>query len=152
MISACRVVDLVDTTLAPSLLATFPPEAVTEAQRTALVAGDLQATLEGMVRHVFGADLEVRWVDAYFPFTVPSFELEILFNGDWLETLGCGVVHPTLMSNARAAGGLDDGIGCVVFLFLFLLCVLDWVACGCCLQVDSRKNPQRPLSFATMPR
>ena len=39
-------------------------------------------TLEGVV--------QCRWVDAYFPFTEPSFELEIFFNDKWLEVLGCG--------------------------------------------------------------
>lgn len=33
---------------------------------------------------------QTRWVDAYFPFTEPSYELEIFFNGEWLEVLGCG--------------------------------------------------------------
>jgi len=26
-----------------------------------------------------------RWIDAYFPFTDPSYELEIFFNDEWLE-------------------------------------------------------------------
>ena len=30
-------------------------------------------------------DVEMRWIDAYFPFTNPSFELEIFFKGEWLE-------------------------------------------------------------------
>lgn len=33
---------------------------------------------------------QCRWVEAYFPFTEPSYELEIFFNNEWLEVLGCG--------------------------------------------------------------
>ncbi|RLN00882.1 hypothetical protein C2845_PM06G30320 [Panicum miliaceum] len=45
---------------------------------TAYAAADLKKTLEGLARHLFGA-VEMRWVDTYFPFTNPSFELEIYF-------------------------------------------------------------------------
>ena len=38
----------------------------------------------------FEGVVQCRWVDAYFPFTEPSFELEIFFNDKWLEVLGCG--------------------------------------------------------------
>ncbi len=44
----------------------------------AYVAKDLKNTLEGLVKSVFG-NVETRWVDTYFPFTTPSFELEIYF-------------------------------------------------------------------------
>ena len=47
---------------------------------TSFVERDLKSTLEGLARHLFG-DVACRWVDAYFPFTDPSFELEIFFNG-----------------------------------------------------------------------
>jgi len=39
----------------------------------------------------------MRWVDAYFPFTHPSFELEVFFDGKWVEMLGCGIIHPKVL-------------------------------------------------------
>jgi phenylalanyl-tRNA synthetase alpha chain len=58
--------------------------------------------LEHLARDVFG-DVEMRWNPDYFPFTDPSFELEIMYNGDWMEVLGSGVVLDGVMQNA----GLD---------------------------------------------
>lgn len=51
--------------------------------------------------------VEKRWVDAYFPFTTPSYELEIFWNNEWLEVLGSGVVHPKIMENC----GIGDRSG-----------------------------------------
>ncbi|XP_058093527.1 phenylalanine--tRNA ligase, chloroplastic/mitochondrial isoform X2 [Magnolia sinica] len=45
---------------------------------TSYAAMDLKKALEGLAQHLFGA-VEMRWVDTYFPFTNPSFELEIYF-------------------------------------------------------------------------
>ena len=42
----------------------------------------------------------MRWVDAYFPFTDPSLELEIKWEGDWLEVLGSGVYRDQVLVNA----------------------------------------------------
>jgi hypothetical protein len=57
-----------------------------------VIENDLKELLTGLARHLFG-DVEMRWREDYFPFTEPSFELEVMFNGKWLEVLGCGVIH-----------------------------------------------------------
>jgi len=64
------------------------------------IEADLKDALEGLVKHLFG-DVKTRWVDAYFPFTSPSFELEIFFNDQWLEVLGCGVLNTGIMKNCK---------------------------------------------------
>lgn len=50
-----------------------------ESGRKEIAFKDLKMNLEGLARSLFG-DVEMRWVDAYFPFTNPSAELEIFFN------------------------------------------------------------------------
>ena len=60
---------------------------------------DLQQVLENLAIHVFG-DVEKKWIDEYFPFTDPSLELEVYFNDEWLEILGCGVILDGVMENA----------------------------------------------------
>ena len=67
------------------------------------VREDLKRTLEGLAKHLFG-DVECRWVDAYFPFTDPSIELEIFFNGEWLEVLGCGVMQQKILDSNFGEG------------------------------------------------
>lgn len=63
------------------------------------VEEDLKRGLEGMAKALFG-QVQMRWVDAYFPFTDPSFELEIYFGGEWLEVLGCGVIQQEIIENS----------------------------------------------------
>ncbi|GAX80523.1 hypothetical protein CEUSTIGMA_g7961.t1 [Chlamydomonas eustigma] len=70
---------------------------------TEFAARDLKATLEGLAKHLFG-NVECRWLDTYFPFTEPSYELEIFFNGKWLEVLGCGVMQQTILDKNYKPG------------------------------------------------
>lgn len=52
-------------------------------------------------------------VDAYFPFTAPSWELEIFHNEKWMEILGCGIMrHEILMkAGVKSSIGFAFGMG-----------------------------------------
>jgi phenylalanyl-tRNA synthetase alpha chain len=80
--------------------------------------GHLKGCLQEFLRAFFGVDdLPLRFRPSFFPFTEPSAEVDIgcsraggelkLGNyGDWLEILGCGMVHP----NVIKACGLDPDV------------------------------------------
>eukprot|EP00977_Amphora_coffeiformis_P027169 scaffold34593_cov179-Amphora_coffeaeformis.AAC.7 len=72
---------------------------LSEEAQTDLIVTDLKQNLEGLASHLFGPT-EMRWLNEYFLFTHPSFELEIYFQDEWLEVLGCGMIHPTILKNA----------------------------------------------------
>lgn len=72
----------------------------TKADQMKYVELHLKQSLEGLVRHLFG-DVEIKWGEDYFPFTHPSFELEILYDEKWLEVLGSGVIHPQILTNSN---------------------------------------------------
>ncbi|KAK1275074.1 hypothetical protein QJS04_geneDACA004123 [Acorus gramineus] len=67
---------------------------------TSYAAMDLKKTLEGLAQHLFGA-VDMRWVDTYFPFTSPSFELEIYFQ---VCNLTCFNLHNNLLVLCSADG------------------------------------------------
>lgn len=79
---------------------------------SSVIMEDLKKSLGGMIQTIFG-NVEMRWIDAYFPFTEPSLELEILFEGRWLEVLGCGQIQPAILSCCAKEGttGWAFGIG-----------------------------------------
>ena len=80
--------------------------------------GDLKGTLIDFAHRMFGDSTRTRIRPSYFPFTEPSAEMDVecfLCGGKgcavckgtgWLETLGSGMVHPTVLAN----GGYDPEI------------------------------------------
>ena len=72
---------------------------------------NLKGTLEILLRHMYGEDTVVRFRPHHFPFTEPSAEADVqcfnchgkgcrLCKGEgWIEILGCGMVHPKVLSN-----------------------------------------------------
>ncbi|MGB2897062.1 MAG: phenylalanine--tRNA ligase subunit alpha [Anaerolineales bacterium] len=76
---------------------------------------DLKGTLVAFARRLYGEEVRTRFRAAHFPFTEPSAEMDIecfVCDGEgcgvckktgWLEILGCGMVHPTVLAN----GGYD---------------------------------------------
>ncbi|WP_312693540.1 phenylalanine--tRNA ligase subunit alpha [Caproiciproducens sp.] len=79
---------------------------------------DLKGTLETFVKRMYGEDSVVRFRPHHFPFTEPSAEVDVqcfnchgegcrLCKGEgWIEILGCGMVHPKVLSNC----GIDPEI------------------------------------------
>ncbi len=63
---------------------------------------ELKKTLSGLIEVLFPG-CEYRFNEDYFPFTHPSFEVEVMFQGRWMEVLGCGVVQPKIMENCGLA-------------------------------------------------
>ncbi|MAM46279.1 MAG: phenylalanine--tRNA ligase subunit alpha [Planctomycetes bacterium] len=85
---------------------------------TNITMADLKGVLEEFVHQFFGPGRRMVLRGSYFPFTEPSVEVDIdcnLCGGDgcgvckytgWLEILGAGVVHPTVLGN----GGYDPEV------------------------------------------
>jgi len=60
---------------------------------------DLKGTLEFFFLELFGAGTEIRFRPHFFPFTEPSYEIDIRaasLGGDWMELAGCGMVDPAV--------------------------------------------------------
>jgi phenylalanyl-tRNA synthetase alpha chain len=61
---------------------------------------NLKAVLHQFVERFFERQANLRFRPSYFPFTEPSAEVDVLSDsGSWLEILGCGMVHPNVLSN-----------------------------------------------------
>jgi phenylalanyl-tRNA synthetase alpha chain len=62
---------------------------------------DLKGILIDFLEFFFNKKMDVRFRPSYFPFTEPSAEVDIKFDSDWLEVLGCGMVHPNVLKNCN---------------------------------------------------
>lgn len=70
---------------------------------------DLKGTLEVFVKKMLGENLELRFRPSYFPFTEPSYEVDVSCfkcggkgcnlckQTGWIEVLGSGIVHPNVL-------------------------------------------------------
>jgi phenylalanyl-tRNA synthetase alpha chain len=82
---------------------------------TKVTMADLKGTVQAFARRLFGAERTIRIRSSYFPFTEPSIEFDVDWPKDdpnaerltkgtgWLEIMGAGMVHPTVLRN----GGYD---------------------------------------------
>ncbi|MCQ2565208.1 MAG: phenylalanine--tRNA ligase subunit alpha, partial [Clostridia bacterium] len=74
--------------------------------------GNLIYFMKEMLSKIFKKDLEVRLRPGFFPFTEPSFEMDVSCpfcdgkgcstckNGGWIELCPCGMIHPQVLRNA----------------------------------------------------
>ena len=77
---------------------------------------NLMYVMQELLKEIFKTDLKVRLRPGFFPFTEPSYEMDMSCvicggkgcptckNGGWIELIGCGMVHP----NVLRAGGVDS--------------------------------------------
>lgn len=80
---------------------------------------DMKETHENLVRHLLKRnDVKFKWLPDYFPFTEPSFELQVYFEDSqkWIELLGCGVIHKNVINETKTKTseqiiGWASGIG-----------------------------------------
>jgi len=66
----------------------------------------LKGTLDLFARKMFGDEAITRLRPSFFPFTEPSAEVDVFFNGRWIEWGGCGMVNPKVLT----ACGVDTEI------------------------------------------
>jgi phenylalanyl-tRNA synthetase alpha chain len=72
--------------------------------------GDLKGTLEFFFQEIFGSGTQVRFRPHFFPFTEPSFEIDIKLEAKgrearWIEIAGCGMVDPAVFEAVSQTRG-----------------------------------------------
>jgi phenylalanyl-tRNA synthetase alpha chain len=81
----------------------------------AVSLGDLKGTIEFFFRELLGPDAKFRFRPHFFPFTEPSYEVDVKSTAlgatdRWLEIAGCGMVDPAVfdaMNTRRGDAAFD---------------------------------------------
>lgn len=91
-----------------------------------LTINHLKSIIDQLLKHVFNKDVKTRYRLSFFPFTEPSFEVdiscvnchgkgcEICKHTGWIEILGAGMLHPNVFKAANIASfhnGIAAGLG-----------------------------------------
>ena len=75
----------------------------------------LKGTLDLFAQKMFGDAARTRLRPSFFPFTEPSAEVDVFFNGRWIEWGGCGMVNPRVLAacgvNVDEFTGFAFGMG-----------------------------------------
>ncbi|MFW5883670.1 MAG: phenylalanine--tRNA ligase subunit alpha [Verrucomicrobiota bacterium] len=67
-----------------------------------VTVADLKAVLDYFFKELLGKDARTRFRPHFFPYTEPSFEVDLYsdkigkLSGRWIEIMGCGMVDPTV--------------------------------------------------------
>ncbi len=76
---------------------------------------NLKTVLRIFANNYLGGDVEIRFRPSFFPFTEPSVEVDFLWNGQWIEFGGAGMVDPAVLSavgyNPEEYTGFAFGLG-----------------------------------------
>lgn len=71
---------------------------------------DLKGTIEFFFMELFGPGTEIRFRPHFFPFTEPSYEIDLrteALGGKWMELAGCGMVDPAVFEEVNKKRGDD---------------------------------------------
>ena len=71
-----------------------------------ITQNDLKDVQVDLAKGIFGPDIQYQFLEDDFPYTVESLEMDIMFNGNWLEVNGAGLVNPVVLRTF----GLDPEI------------------------------------------
>ena len=75
----------------------------------------LKGTLEHLTKRLFGEEREIRLRSGFFPFTEPSIEVDVSWEGGWMEILGAGMVDPNVFERVgydpAVFSGFAFGVG-----------------------------------------